>query len=287
MMGQPGDVHIIALSLRIYRLLLVAYPARFRQEYGSHMSQLFRDCCLRTVQLSGTNGMLKLWAITLLDLVQSVISEHRQKQGFMTRSKFIRVSGWSLIAGAGAFLPGAIGMLLWDTQYALPSWDAPLMQVMAFAVFSAPLLFAVGLMGLRARYGSVVGTLGGGVLLFGAVLGVLLLIIGILGQMLASTDSASEDYYYVWAWGVFALFSGLFCFGVLALMKKPMSRWNGLPLIASLWLPILLLVGLIGNAPFESLLTFAIAGLVLMTVAMILLGYILQGDVAEAAPAPA
>ena len=31
------------LSCRIYRLLLIAYPSDFRDEYGPLMAQLFRD----------------------------------------------------------------------------------------------------------------------------------------------------------------------------------------------------------------------------------------------------
>jgi lipopolysaccharide/colanic/teichoic acid biosynthesis glycosyltransferase len=36
---------LVAASERLYRLLLWIYPALFRQEYGSEMAKLFRDCC--------------------------------------------------------------------------------------------------------------------------------------------------------------------------------------------------------------------------------------------------
>ena len=32
-------------SHRLYQLLLYAYPAAFRREYGREMAQLFRDIC--------------------------------------------------------------------------------------------------------------------------------------------------------------------------------------------------------------------------------------------------
>ena len=77
---QSVPTSLVTFSVKLYQVLLAAYPSRFQQEYGPHMVQVFQDCCLRTVRQSGPNGMLKLWGITLLDLTQSVISEHMQKE---------------------------------------------------------------------------------------------------------------------------------------------------------------------------------------------------------------
>jgi hypothetical protein len=55
MIGRRAELPIMAFSLKAYQVLLATYPAKFRQEYGSHMVQVFRDCCLRAIRQSGPN----------------------------------------------------------------------------------------------------------------------------------------------------------------------------------------------------------------------------------------
>lgn len=187
----------------------------------------------------------------------------------MSKSELIKLSGWALIVGAIAFLPGAIGMLFYESQTI--DWNTPPMQLAAFAVFWAPVLLAVGMLGLRARYG-----IGGGILLFGAMVGGLLVIVGTLVQFLTPDYSVSETYYGVWLGGVLVLNVCLSIFGILALIQKPMPRWNWLPLVAGAWILLLpLLAGIMGDSPSP---TIFIAVLVIMTVAQVMLGYILQAD---------
>ncbi|MEW6083444.1 MAG: hypothetical protein AB1607_02500 [Chloroflexota bacterium] len=186
----------------------------------------------------------------------------------MNNSSLIRLGGWSLIFGAIAFLPGAIGMLFWESQTI--DWDTPPMQLAAFAVFLAPLLLGVGMLGLRARY-----RIGSGVLLFGAAIGSLLVIVGNFGQVLAPVYSISETYYGVWLGGVLVLNLCLSIFGVMALLEKPLPRWNWLPLVAGAWILLLpLLAGIIGS-PSSPII---IAVLVIMTIAQVMLGYMLQAE---------
>jgi hypothetical protein len=190
----------------------------------------------------------------------------------MNNSNFIRSSGWLMILGAIAFLPGAIGMLFYESQTI--DWNTPPMQLAAFAVFSAPVLLAVGMLGLRARY-----KIGGGVLLFGVIIGGLLVVVGTLVQFLTPDYSVSETYYGVWLGGVLVLNICLSIFGVLALIQKPLPRWNALPLLAGVWIPLLPVLGGIVNryaSPVESLLVLVIVGLVVTTIAQVMLGYILQ-----------
>jgi hypothetical protein len=59
-------------SLWVYQLLLRAYPAQFRQEYGAQMAQLFRDACHDTQRQRGMLGILSLWLATLEDLATSI-----------------------------------------------------------------------------------------------------------------------------------------------------------------------------------------------------------------------
>jgi uncharacterized membrane protein YbjE (DUF340 family) len=121
----------------MYQLLLKAYPAKFRREYGSHMAQVFGDCCLQAVRQGGRNGLIMLWVVTLFDLIQSVVSEHQQKEIEMKKEmkpQDIRMAGGALIAGAIVFGLSAISE-----------------QVYGFLL--SMLLLAVGILGLRSRYG--------------------------------------------------------------------------------------------------------------------------------------
>ena len=193
----------------------------------------------------------------------------------MNNSNFIRLSGWSFIIGAIAFLPGAIGMLSWEGESTGPT--PAIMQLAAFAVFWAPILLGIGMLGLRARY-----KIGGGVLLFGAAVGGLLVIVGTLVQFLTPDYSVSETYYGVWLFGVLILNLCLSIYGILALTQKPLPRWNWLPLVAGVWILLLpLLAGIIGS-PSSPII---IAVLVIMTIAHVMLGYMLQADVPEETPA--
>jgi len=194
--------------------------------------------------------------------------ERLRKEIVMNNSSFIRLSGWSFIIGAIAFLPGAIGMLSWEGE---STGSTPvIMQLMAFAVFLAPLLMVLGMLGLRARY-----KIGGGFLLFGAIVGGLLVVVGILVQFLTPDYSISITYYYVWLGGVAILNVCLILFGFVALFEKPLPRWNWLPLAAGSW--IVLLPILAGITGFQSA-SVIIAVLVIMTILQIILGYMLQDN---------
>jgi hypothetical protein len=189
----------------------------------------------------------------------------------MNNSNFIRLSGWAFIIGAIAFLPGAIGMLSWEGESTGPT--PVIMQLAAFAVFLAPVLLAVGMLGLRARY-----RIGGGVLLFGAAIGGLLVIVGTLVQFLTPDYSVSETYFGVWLGGVLVLNLCLSIYGIMALIQKPLPRWNWLPLAAGSWIVLLpLLFGIIGS-PSSPII---IAVLVIMTILQVMLGYILQAGTSQ------
>lgn len=247
MINEPMDIPIIKFSVKVYQVLLAAYPTKFRQEYGSHMLQVFRDCCLRAFRQSGTNGMLRLWTITLFDLLRSLIEEHLQKETFMTKSKIIRMSGWSLMLGAVTFFLFTLGALVESNFY------DPYMRLKVFVFYNTGLvlgiwissiLLAVGILGLRVRYGEEVGFAGKGFLLIGAIVGPAIGLLGVLGSVEKVIN-----------WAEFLLYAGnvvllacLTIFGISVLRVKPLPRWNGLPFIAGLWFPVLLPSIMIANA---------------------------------------
>jgi len=161
------------------------------------------------------------------------------------------------------------------------NWDSQVLtQVLTWAIFLSPILFAIGMMGLRTRYRT-----SGGFLLFGAVVGGIVTLIGTLGQMFAPVYSVSATYFGVWFGGAYILFFCLTLFGINALVEKPLPRWNALPLLSGLWVaigPLLnpLLSG-IGRVSFEAFLIIDIAGFVVMAAVQIMLGFILQADASQ------
>jgi hypothetical protein len=120
---------------------LLAYPATFRQEYGSHMAHVFRDCGLRAFRQGGPNGMARLWLVTLLDFIHSVLEQHLQKETFMTKSHAIKLSGW-------AFMLGSFGFMALNNDS---------MAVSFVGLVISSILLSLGMLSLRAGYGDRVG----------------------------------------------------------------------------------------------------------------------------------
>jgi hypothetical protein len=75
----------LVVSNRLYRLLLAAYPAEFRHEYGAQMAQVFRDRCREeTGRRNGGShraGLARVWMETILDLARTAPEEHLQHAG--------------------------------------------------------------------------------------------------------------------------------------------------------------------------------------------------------------
>jgi Clp amino terminal domain, pathogenicity island component len=67
---------LVRASTRVYRLLLLAYPRRFRREYGADMAQVFADSGRDALRCRGVPGLLRLWVDTLFDLLTTVPREH-------------------------------------------------------------------------------------------------------------------------------------------------------------------------------------------------------------------
>ncbi len=82
---------LLSFSERVYRLLLVAYPERFRREYERQMIQVFGDLCRRECRRVGTLGVIRLWISTLLDLGVSALGERGREFG--------RIMGKEVIVG--------------------------------------------------------------------------------------------------------------------------------------------------------------------------------------------
>jgi hypothetical protein len=281
MTGETTTARLIAWSVTLYRTLLAAYPSRFRQEYGAHMVQVFQDCCFQALRNRGVRGVLRLWIVTLIDLVRSAIAEHAHKEIQVNKpmdTEEIWMGGWALI-WAGVVLAGG------HIAFFMGNPDLWMISGLLILFVGLPLLTA-GVLALRKRYGQQVGAFGSDALLLGTILAGLSVFLALFTR-------------YEWSWlaglvsPAFPLF-GLALFGVAALFRKPLPRWNALPLLAGLWnislyalyvhLPGAIDWAAVAQEPLfkvASDLAFAIHG-----IALVALGNILISDVPGHAPAP-
>jgi len=149
-------------------------------------------------------------------------------------------------------------------------------------LLSMPLL-VVGLLGVRNRYGDKVGGVGKNLLWMGAILGPLITFIGLFGIT-----------YWLQPLGVLFIMGPavplacLSLFGVVALFKKPLPRWNVVPLMGGVWYPVLTFAYIItstntgdwdGGSDLSILgIVFTIL-LIMQGIALAALGYILKSDV--------
>jgi hypothetical protein len=74
-MPQQPDEWPVTASVRLYSLLLSAYPKAFKRDYSQSMLQVFRDCCRDVYIRDGAFGLMSLWMRTLGDLAMSVPKE--------------------------------------------------------------------------------------------------------------------------------------------------------------------------------------------------------------------
>src|SRR5262245_22483298 len=278
MISQRVEIPIVVLSVRVYQALLVAYPIKFQQKYGSDMIDVFRSCCLRAFRRSGTNGMVRLWAVTLLDLIQSLLSEHAHKEIEMKKEmdpEIIRLAGGALIWGAVTFVVGMFLAFLSMSGASANFWAITDVLVL----FMSMPLFVIGLLGLRSRYGEKAGWLGKNMLLLGVIIGPLISLIGFAG----GANKASWSLIYS---GPAVLLAGLTLFGFVALYKRPLPRWNVVPVIAGIGYPMLILFSIItpnsidweGIARIPMFMIVGNAVFIMHGIALAALGYILKSD---------
>jgi hypothetical protein len=272
MISRMTQLSPVNFSVAFYRILLALYPKDFRDEYGPHMVQVFQDMSLRAYRQHGSDGVFRLWAITLFDLLKSVVEEHLQKETNMNKSTFIRISGWSLVLAGIAFI------MVFSSWYL--EENNPLLHIDKTTYFTVsyvsglyvgPFLLAVGLLGLRTRYSEVIGSIGKAALLFGAVIGLVISLIGMIGTPI--NDNLWDMLIYGPAVSMFFLAVS----GIQGLSSKPLPRWNGLPILAGIVVPAMLVIvyGLGIETSFD---WFTAVGLAIQFLAMIVLGFILQGD---------
>ena len=202
--SQPSDPGVITLSLFCYRLLLLFFPARFRREYGHHMAQVFRDCCLKTYRMTGFPGMFSLWVLTLFDFLKTVIEENLERGTHMTSEKFIRLSG--LLALLGGLMLGIL--------YLADPFIHDTMENIYVSV--SVTLMGVGLVGVYLKQKESIGMVG--------LAGFSLALAGFAA--LAAGIVVSELWGLIFLGAVMLIPVGLVFFGAASLRAGILPKWS-------------------------------------------------------------
>src|SRR6266851_3700723 len=67
---------MIPLSIRFYKVLLLAYPAPFRHEFSGEMLSMFRARCEDEAAAQGGWGIALIWLQVLTDVAITAPQEH-------------------------------------------------------------------------------------------------------------------------------------------------------------------------------------------------------------------
>ena len=278
---KSDDPSPVAFSISLYDTLLAAYPTGFRHEYGPHMAQVFRDYCLRSYRQGGLPGMLNLWTLILLDYIKSLVEEYLQRGIHMSKSKFIRMSGWSLVLGAITLMVAGLISIRDVPEYSRYNAlsrpiDLYLEYATAILLPVTYLLLLVGMIGLYLRYRDDTNGFGK----FGLIVGVLGGVIS-LGAAIPLSTNEPEWSWTAWWVGTLLYFLGLGVFGIAALRDKLLPRWNALPLLTGFLIPILFIVTI--QMSWESTEYISLGAFLLTAIGLAGLGLILKSDTHEVA----
>lgn len=99
-------------SIRLYRLLLWLYPARFRQDYGEELARVFEDILITEHTTSKRLLFTKFWLHSAFDLI---------KTAFYERSHTMREQkpNLALILGGIAILPSILFFTIMMLKFGL------------------------------------------------------------------------------------------------------------------------------------------------------------------------
>jgi hypothetical protein len=283
MLRSVNESQSVRLSVRLYQALVFAYPAEFRCEYGESMVQAFRDSCRRANREGGAWSLLALWGRTTIDYFITVLEENSNGGIQMTGEKFTKLSGWAMILGSLLMLVGFLAA----SRPEFSSYNAASLPLDRYAnIAGLPLvgvglaMVSLGMAGMWVRYRRPAGSLGSIALGIGVFSG-LVSLLGVIGLAVNDSSPWWEMFFLGWTFQ----FLALALFGLVCLRRKLLRRWNALPLLAGIWLPVMvsLNIGLRWQAP-EVVVTLIIA---LGLAGLAALGYLLQTDARPGLGAPA
>ncbi|MDZ4767221.1 MAG: hypothetical protein SGI73_21980 [Chloroflexota bacterium] len=276
---DPRASQLMNTSERVYRALLILYPAAFRREYGRHMTQVFRDLCRDAVARGGRWGLVNCWAAALLDLLKSVITEHRKVDIAMSKAKFIQSSGWFCLLGGVLFVASSLSQL---QPGSFLSSDG-LYRASILALVPGMIFITLGLLGLYLRLHAQMNFFGK-LSLLTALIGA-----GVTSVAWMLTVVRIEGFYSLFIVGWMVHLIGMSVFGGYATTDHLLPRWNVTFLIGS-GLPLAVIViasGALQRDP-SGVSWGMFAMLLLMGISWILTGLVLNsGRIDTVQPAPA
>lgn len=216
---------LLSLSTGFYRLLLYAYPAPFRRDFGREMAQLFRDDARDTLQRHGPVALAGLWLLTIFDLLKTALAEHVWEVFHMPLEKMER---WS---GPAAFFGGLLfgGGVVWSVAIAGEEGGlaAYVVLLLSFAL-SLPLL-GLGLYGLYRRLPASKRAIN--VLAFSVALGGLFLYT--VGWLSVFVDLLVDIAATVGNIGFGVASLGFAAMAIIALASRALGRWRFVPLLSA------------------------------------------------------
>jgi len=262
----------LAFSVRVYELLLLAYPREFREEYGPHMRQVFGDRCRQSVRDSGMAGIFGWWLIAGIDFVTSVVEQHLRRENYMTRTTLIRIGSWSLMLAAVNFI--VFSLAVSPTQTDLGPWPFMLLTF----------LTSVGTIGVLVGFEGAARPAGKP-----------LLIAGVATSLLAYTapldlwSHIGDPFWIVPYASLAVLLACLAGYGLIALRRSFLPVDTAVALLAGIW--FILLVVLAGFYPIWDTapgLTagWLILGSLITAFALARLGWVLRSRALRPSPAP-
>ena len=103
----------VELSVRIYELLVKAYPASFRRRYGDEMTRVFRELATDALRQRGAFGLMTAWFRVLGDLAWTAPQEHLVELQRRIEMKTSAFAVFSVVVAAIVYLLvfAAVGIL--------------------------------------------------------------------------------------------------------------------------------------------------------------------------------
>lgn len=222
----------MALSIRLYRVLLLLYPVEFRDDYGLLMVQLFRDVLRDRYRQHGLVGAMLWWSKTLLDLTITVIEQRRKANFTMGKSSLVQQTGMYLVIGGVLVSLSAFSQL----QPGENTTYSGLYQVLFLLIAPGFLFVGLGINRLSSEMGKE-GSLGAVLqwTLFLSEGGTLVMAVGAI-VMVAEPELSS-----IWRVGSLIYVAGLMLFGLAHVWKPVLPIFRALPLqLAAGWLVVVL-----------------------------------------------
>lgn len=220
----------LTISQRAYRLLLTAYPTRFRREYGPQMALAFRDDVRFTLQTDGVTGLVWLWFLVLTDLAKTALAEHIWEVFHMSIEKLQRWSGPAIAIGG----PLWVVSLFWFVRFS-QGGAGPILSSVPFIITAT--MMALGLVGLahslpaRAKPGLLLGMALVGLIVSNAGMLLLFLTTENLFGPPSAWSQAAISLSVLSSLGGGLMFLSLVVMGIVAFASKSLGKLSLAPLV--------------------------------------------------------